>query len=165
MSDLFHENVPFEFVERVFNVMAEASWHRFQILTKRSDRLLEFSSKLPWRSNIWMGVSVENDDYSFRIDDLRQTGAHIKFLSLEPLLGPLPNLKLDGIDWAIVGGESGPKSRPVFSKWIIDIRNQCLNANIPFFFKQWGGKNKKKAGRLLEGKTWDGMPSVAVAAE
>jgi protein gp37 len=165
MSDLFHENVPFEFIERVFNVMAEASWHRFQILTKRSKRLLEFSQKLPWRPHIWMGVSVENDDYSFRIDDLRQTGAHIKFLSLEPLLGPLPNLKLDGIDWAIIGGESGPKSRPVSPRWIIDIRNQCLDANVPFFFKQWGGKNKKKAGRLLEGKIWDGMPSVAMAAE
>ena len=165
MSDLFHEAVPFGFIERVFAVMTEACWHRFQILTKRSGRLRELAPRLPWRTNIWMGVSVENEDYTFRIDDLRKTGAAIKFLSLEPLLGPLPDLNLAGIDWAIVGGESGPKARPIEVDWVTDIRDQCDAAGVPFFFKQWGGRNKKKAGRLLEERTWDEMPITALAAE
>ena len=158
MSDLFHEAVPEEFILRTFEIMRRANWHRFQILTKRSSRLLEMETILPWAANIWMGVSVENSDYTFRIDDLRKTGAAIKFLSLEPLLGPLPALNLDGIDWVIVGGESGLRARPMNSAWVIDIRDQCLESGIPFFFKQWGGVNKKQAGRELEGRTWDEMP-------
>lgn len=158
MSDLFVQNVPKDFIKRVFDVMKMAHWHTFQILTKRSERLLQFSPKLSWMPNIWMGVSVENRDYAFRIDQLRRTGAHIKFVSIEPCLGPLPNLNLEGIDWVILGGESGPKSRPLDPEWVIDIRNQCQKSNVPFFFKQWGGRNKKKAGRELEGKIWDEMP-------
>jgi protein gp37 len=158
MGDLFHKHVPTEFILRVFDVMTNATWHQFQILTKRSDRLLELSPNLNWHSHIWMGVSVENDDYTFRIDHLRNTGAHIKFLSLEPLLGPIPSLRLNGIDWVIVGGESGPGARNLQKSWVIDIRNQCQSAKVPFFFKQWGGVNKKRAGRILDGQTWDEMP-------
>lgn len=161
MSDLFHKDVPLEFIQRVFDVMHRAHWHRFQILTKRSERLLELSPRLDWASNIWMGVSVENQDYAFRIDDLRGTGAKVKFLSLEPLLGPLPALNLEHINWVIVGGESGPGARPMDPSWVIEIRDQCLQSHVPFFFKQWGGVNKKKTGRLLEGRTWDEMPVVA----
>ncbi len=164
MSDLFHKSVPVDFISRVFDVMRRAHWHRFQILTKRSDRLLALNSKLEWQPNIWMGVSVENQDYTFRIDHLRQTGAHTKFLSLEPLLGALPNLDLAGIDWAIVGGESGPGSRAMSESWVTDIRDQCLSANVAFFFKQWGGTNKKRSGRTLEGRTWDEMPAELAAA-
>ncbi|MBI2841793.1 MAG: phage Gp37/Gp68 family protein [Armatimonadetes bacterium] len=160
MSDLFHEDVPVEFILNVFDVMRRATRHRFQVLTKRSVRLLDLDPILPWAPNIWMGVSVENGDYTFRIDHLRRTHAAIKFLSLEPLLGPLPNLDLTGIDWVIVGGESGPKARPMRARWVMDIRDQCLRADVPFFFKQWGGTNKKKAGRLLDGRTWDEMPRV-----
>lgn len=160
MSDLFHEGVSLAYIERVFDVMARAHWHRFQVLTKRADRLAELSSKLEWAPNIWMGVSVESDKYRGRIDHLRSTGARTKFLSLEPLLGPLPKLDLRGIHWVIVGGESGPKSRPIDPAWVVDLRDQCLQANVPFFFKQWGGKNKKKAGRVLEGRTWDQMPET-----
>ena len=159
MSDLFHESVPQEFILRTFEIMRRAHWHRFQILTKRSGRLLELDPILPWASNIWMGVSVENSDYMFRIDDLRKTGAATKFLSLEPLLGPLPNLDLEGIDWVIVGGESGLRARPMRAEWVTDIRDQCLEWGVPFFFKQWGGVNKKKAGRELEGRTWDETPN------
>jgi protein gp37 len=158
MSDLFHKGVPTEFILRVFDVMTKATWHNFQILTKRSDRLLELSPKLNWPPHIWMGVSVENDSYTFRIDHLRNAGAHIKFLSLEPLLGPITSLRLDGIDWVIVGGESGPGARIMQKSWVIDIRNQCQSAKVPFFFKQWGGVNKKRAGRILDGRTWDEMP-------
>ncbi len=163
MSDLLHKDVPFEFINKVFEVMGKAHWHRFQILTKRSDRLLELNKDLPWMPNIWMGVSVENQDYTYRIDDLRKTKAHVKFLSLEPLLGPLRKLNLKKMDWVIVGGESGPGARPMDEAWVLDIRDQCLNTHVPFFFKQWGGVNKKKKGRLLEGKTWDEMPKMAVA--
>jgi protein gp37 len=138
--------------------MRTAHWHTFQVLTKRSERLQKLSPELEWTPNIWMGVSVENKNYTYRIDHLRKTGAFIKFLSLEPLLGPLSNLKLQGVDWAIVGGESGPGARPMEQEWVTDIRNHCQKANVPFFFKQWGGTNKKKAGRTLEGKTWDQMP-------
>lgn len=145
--------------------MKRAYWHRFQILTKRSDRLLELSPELPWMPNIWMGVSVENQDYAFRIDHLRETGARIKFLSLEPLLGPLSRLNLKRINWVIVGGESGPGARPMLKSWVVDIRKQCQRAKAPFFFKQWGGRNKKKTGRELEGRTWDEMPAVLAQEE
>jgi protein gp37 len=158
MSDLFHQDVPLEFLQRVFDVMRRAHWHRFQVLTKRSDRLAELSPEIDWPENVWMGVSVENANYTSRIDDLRTTGAVVKFLSLEPLLGPLPKLKLKGIDWVIVGGESGPCARPMAPEWATDIRDQCAKAGVAFFFKQWGGKNKKKAGRVLEGNTYDAMP-------
>lgn len=160
MSDLFHEDVPEDFIIQVFDVMTRAHWHRFQILTKRSDRLLDISSKLSWKPHIWMGVSVENQDYVYRIDHLRQTGARIKFLSFEPLLGSLVNLDLQEIDWVIAGGESGPGARPMQESWVVEIRNQCLSADVPFFFKQWGGVNKKRTGRLLQGRTWDQMPSA-----
>ena len=159
MSDLFHRDVPLEFIQHVFDVMRRASWHQFQVLTKRSERLLECSSELEWPQNVWMGVSVENQDYCFRIGHLLQTAARVKFLSLEPLLGPLPNLDLHGIDWVIVGGESGPGARPMEKSWVVDIRNQCRDAQIPFFFKQWGGRNKKAAGRRLNGRTFEEMPS------
>ena len=164
MSDLFHKQVPLEFVKRVFSVMGQAKWHQFQILTKRSDRLLALSPELDWTYNIWMGVSVETQQYTYRIDHLRQTGAKIKFLSLEPLLGPLPSLNLAQIDWVIVGGESGPGARPLQREWVVDIQRQCQKARVPFFFKQWGGFNKKKAGRILDGRTWDEMPTVMVHA-
>ncbi|MGC1782389.1 MAG: phage Gp37/Gp68 family protein [Acidobacteriaceae bacterium] len=159
MSDLFHADVPFEYITRVFDVMGHAAWHQYQILTKRSDRLLELSSRLNWEEQIWMGVSVESERYAYRIDDLRKTGAAVKFLSLEPLLGPLPRLDLEGIDWVIVGGESGPRARPMDPGWATDLRDQCLRASVPFFFKQWGGIRKKDTGRSLEGRTWDQMPA------
>jgi protein gp37 len=159
MSDLFHNDVPANFIRQAFDIMLRANWHRFQVLTKRSDRLLELNSELPWAAHIWMGVSVESADYTFRIEHLRQTNAKLKFLSLEPLLGPLHDLDLEGIHWAIVGGESGPGARPMPLEWVIDIREQCLRAGVPFFFKQWGGVNKKRSGRILEGRTWDQMPS------
>ena len=161
MSDLFHEDVPTEFIQRVFDVMNRADWHLYQVLTKRSDRLLELGALLPWSENIWMGVTVENEDYKPRIDDLRKTSTATNFLSLEPLLGPLPNLDLTGIDWVIVGGESGPGARPMERSWVMDIRRQCQRADIPFFFKQWGGVHKKRAGRMLDGRTWDAMPPVS----
>jgi protein gp37 len=158
MSDLFHEDVPIAYIQRVVGVMRLAYWHRFQVLTKRADRLAVLSPDIDWPPNVWMGVSVENSDYVDRIDDLRGTGAHVKFLSLEPLLGPLSKLNLGGVDWVIVGGESGPRSRPMDPAWVGDIRDQCRRARVAFFFKQWGGKNKKQAGRLLDGRTWDEMP-------
>lgn len=158
MSDLFHKEVSSEYIAKVFDVMRRSNWHHFQMLTKRSERLLELNAQIEWSKNIWMGVSVENSKYTFRIDHLRQTGAYIKFLSLEPLLGPLENLNLEGMDWVIVGGESGPGARSIDEKWVLDIRDQCQEANVPFFFKQWGGTNKKKAGRLLQGQTWDELP-------
>jgi protein gp37 len=158
MSDLFHEDVSLDFIQRIFDVMRRADWHLFQVLTKRSERLADLAPLIDWPENVWMGVTVETADYVHRIDDLRRVSAATRFLSLEPLLGPLPNLNLDGIDWAIVGGESGPGARPMAEAWATDLRDQCLQARVPFFFKQWGGKNKKKAGRLLEGHTWDQMP-------
>ncbi len=161
MSDLFHHDVPDDFIFELFEVMRQADHHTFQILTKRSERMRDLSDKLTWPSNVWMGVTVETTEYSFSIDHLRGTDAATKFLSFEPLLGPLPNLNLSGIQWVIVGGESGPSARPMSSRWVLDIRDQCLAAHVPFFFKQWGGKNRKKAGRLLEGRTWDEMPPHA----
>lgn len=160
MSDLFLKEVPFPFIRKVFDVMNSANWHTYQVLTKRADRLLELSRELPWAANMWMGVTVENGDYVQRIDCLRKTQAYVKFLSIEPLLGPLGTINLDGIDWVIVGGESGPGARPMDPSWVIDIRNQCRTASVPFFFKQWGGVRKKQAGRMLEGKTWDEMPII-----
>jgi protein gp37 len=164
MSDLFHEDIPVEFIQKVFGVMNLARWHRFQILTKREQRLQELAPKLRWGANVWMGVTVENAACMHRIDALRAVPASVRFLSLEPLLGPLPNLDLGGIHWVIAGGESGPGARPVKPEWVTDIRDQCLTANVPFFFKQWGGVRKKKAGRKLEGRTWSQMPVVAVAS-
>jgi protein gp37 len=164
MSDLFHDDVPLAFIHRVFDVMAQATWHTFQVLTKRAERLAELSPRLSWPPNVWMGVSVERDDYVFRIDHLRATGAHVKFLSLEPLLGPLPNLRLSGIDWVIVGGESGRTPRPMREEWVTEIQENCLHAGVPFFFKQWGGMNKKKAGRTLNGRTRDQLPALQMAA-
>ncbi len=158
MSDLFHQDIPFGFVVQIFDVMRRASQHQFQVLTKRSERLLHLSSKLTWPENVWMGVTVETADYLCRIDHLRQTPAAVKFISFEPLLGRIPDLDLAGIDWVIVGGESGPGARLMKQQWAVEIRDKCLNAGIPFFFKQWGGLNKKKNGRSLEGRTWDDMP-------
>ena len=163
MSDLFQEDVPLDFIQRAFATMKAAHWHRFQVLTKRSDRLRKLNDAIEWPPNVWMGVSVENSKYQFRIDDLRATGAVIKFLSLEPLLGPLSNLDLTGIDWAIVGGESGPGARRVEREWIADLRDQCAVAGVSFFFKQWGGVNKKKSGRTLDGRKHDDMPRIVSA--
>jgi protein gp37 len=161
MSDLFHEDVPVDFIRRVFDVMQQADRHRFQILTKRSERLAELAPLLPWPVNVWMGVTVESGNYIHRIDDLRHVPAAVRFLSLEPLLGPLPGLDLADIDWAIVGGESGPGARTMAEAWALDLRDQCRRAGVAFFFKQWGGVNKKTAGRLLGGRTWDQMPRLA----
>jgi protein gp37 len=158
MSDMFHEDVPFSFIEQVFQTMDTTPRHIYQILTKRADRLAELSSDLPWPSNVWMGVSVENNAYVSRIDWLRRSNAAIKFLSLEPLLGPLDHLDLTGIDWVIAGGESGPGARPIDPEWVRSIRDQCVGAGVAFHFKQWGGTNKKKAGRELDGRTWDEFP-------
>ncbi len=165
MSDLFHQDVPVSYIKKVFDVMRRAHWHQYQILTKRSQRLRQLAPELSWEAQIWMGVSVENDDYQHRIDDLRQTGAHIKFLSLEPLLGPLPTLNLRGIDWVIVGGESGPGARPMHAEWVRQIRDHCVRAKVPFFFKQWGGPVKSRTGRMLDGRTWDEMPVGARTAD
>ncbi len=158
MSDLFHKDVPADFIQQVFDVMRRADWHTFQVLTKRAERLLEIDPQIEWPSNVWMGVSVENQDYTHRIDLLRQTHARTKFLSLEPLLGPLPRLNLKNINWVIVGGESGPGARPILEEWVIDIRDQCKARRVPFFFKQWGGVQKKRAGRLLQGEIYSQMP-------
>ncbi len=158
MSDLFHENVSVDVILRVFDVMRIANWHQFQVLTKRAERLQVLNNYIDWPNNVWVGVSVENEDYLYRIDLLRRTNAAIKFLSLEPLLGPLHRLNLSGIDWVIVGGESGPHARPIDVEWVRGIREQCIQANVPFFFKQWGGTNKKKSGRILDARTWDQMP-------
>lgn len=158
MSDLFHNNVPDFFIAQVFATMEKSYWHTFQILTKRSERLLELSQKLPWPKNIWMGVSVESPDYVFRINHLRKVPAAVRFLSVEPLLAPIPYLPIDGIDWVIVGGESGPGARPMRPEWVRQIRQRCREMKVPFFFKQWGGFNKKAAGRVLDGRMWDEMP-------
>jgi protein gp37 len=159
MSDLFHEDVPFEFIQRVFSIMRRADWHRFQVLTKRAQRLAELSPEIDWPKNVWMGVSIESDHYCSRADALRKTGAHIKFLSFEPLLGPVSSMDLSGIDWVIVGGESGPGARPMQEDWVLYIRARCQESGVPFFFKQWGGVNKKAAGRLLQGRIYDEMPN------
>lgn len=158
MSDLFHEEVPLEFIRRIFDTVLETPHHTYQMLTKRADRLEYLSDQLDWPDNLWMGVSVENRDYVSRIDHLRRTGAAVKFLSIEPLLGQLDALNLSGIDWVIVGGESGPNARAPQVDWIREIRDQCANDGIAFHFKQWGGTNKRRTGRILDGRTWDEMP-------
>jgi protein gp37 len=158
MSDLLHERVPLEFIQRVFDVMRRAFWHEFQVLTKRAARLAESSPSIEWPPNVWMGVSVESQRYVGRADFLRRTGAAVKFLSLEPLLGPIRHLDLRGIDWVIAGGESGRRPRPVREEWVLEIRDQCSCAGVPFFFKQWGGTSKKRSGRVLGDRTWDEMP-------
>ena len=158
MSDLFHEKIPLAFIRRVFQTMERASWHTFQILTKRSEKLAEVAPDLNWPANVWMGVSVESAQYLWRADHLRQVPTIVRFLSLEPLLGPLGPIDLSGIHWVIVGGESGPGARPIKAAWARDIRKQCRQKRVPFFFKQWGGVQKKKGDRILDGRTWDGMP-------
>ncbi|MBI3407913.1 MAG: phage Gp37/Gp68 family protein [Planctomycetes bacterium] len=160
MSDMFHEEVPPSFILSAFDVMRRAHWHQFQILTKRAERLLDLDPMLDWPANVWMGVSVESEKFRPRIDLLRHTRASVKFLSLEPLLGPLPALDLRDIDWVIVGGESGPRARAMQVEWVTDLRDQCLRADVAFFFKQWGGTRKNRTGRTLEGRTWDGYPAA-----
>jgi protein gp37 len=164
MSDLFHEKIPVEFIAKVFEVMRGARRHTFQVLTKRAERLAQVAADLPWPDNVWMGVSVESKDYVDRIDHLRSTQAYIKFLSLEPLLGPLDHLDLRGVDWTIAGGESGPAARPMDPEWVRSIRDQCVNAGVAFHFKQWGGVQKKQTGRVLDGRTWDELPRSRVLA-
>ncbi len=160
MSDLFHKDVPTTFIQDCFRVMSEASQHTFQVLTKRPERVAEIAEELPWPPNVWMGTSVENQDYVWRIRMLREIPAAVRFLSVEPLLGPISRLPISGIDWVIVGGESGPGARPMKEEWVTQIRDRCLKFEVPFFFKQWGGVNKKRTGRTLEGKTWDQMPQI-----
>ena len=159
MSDLYHPGVPIDFIEGVFRTMNRARWHSFQILTKRAERIAALGDTLPWSSNIWQGVSVEDERVTGRIELLRSVPAHVRFLSLEPLIGPLDNLNLEGIHWVIVGGESGPKARPMRREWVTRIRDQCRRDSVPFFFKQWGGVRKAVTGRLLDGRTWDQFPA------
>ena len=158
MSDLFHEDVPDAFIKKVFSVMNNVQQHTYQILTKRPERLIEISSKLKWTTNIWAGVSVESEDYLYRIQQLSHTPAYVKFVSFEPLIGPITSFDDSSIDWVIVGGESGPKARPMKEEWVLKIRDICFSCEIPFFFKQWGGVHKKLNGRLLEGVTWSDIP-------
>lgn len=158
MSDLFHQKTPVAFIQRVFEVMEAASWHTFQVLTKRPERAKELAGLLPWPPNVWIGTSVEDESVLSRVELLRKIPASIRFLSLEPLLGPLRSLDLAGISWIIVGGESGPKARPVKPEWVREVRDKAISCKVPFFFKQWGGKNKKATGRSLDGRTWDEMP-------
>lgn len=159
MGDLFHDKVPFSFIENVFQTMEAAKRHTFQVLTKRSERLAELAPHLTWPENLWMGVTVENADYTFRIADLQTVRAKVKFLSVEPLLGPIPHLPLDGIHWVALGGESGPFARPMDPSWALQVRDQCLAAGVSFFFKQWGGRQRRARGRLLDGRLWNEMPS------
>jgi protein gp37 len=161
MSDLFHHEVPPEFIQQVFATMAETPRHTYQVLTKRSKRLARIAQHFDWPPNVWMGVSIESDRYCFRANHLRSVAAAVRFLSCEPLLGPLPSLDLDGIHWVIVGGESGPQARPMDPAWAAEIRDQCVEAEVPFFFKQWGGRTPKAGGRALEGRTWDELPGRA----
>jgi protein gp37 len=165
MSDLFHEDVPQEFIASVFRVMCEADWHIYQILTKRPDRLRELAGDLPWPRNVWMGVSVENRRWLHRIDALRRVPAAVRFVSAEPLLGPLTGIELDGIDWLIAGGESGPRHRPVREEWLVDLRDRCVQAGVPFFFKQWGGRTPKAGGRTLHGRQWSELPTGRMLPE
>ncbi len=158
MSDLFHKTVPTEFVQSVFDVMNQAPQHTFQVLTKRPGRVSQLDARLDWTPNIWLGTSIESKRWLHRLDQLKATGARTKFLSLEPLLGPLPDLDLYGIGWVIVGGESGPGARPMNADWVREIRDSCVRSEVPFFFKQWGGVFKKRTGRVLDDRTWDEMP-------
>jgi protein gp37 len=159
MSDLFHEDVPDSFIRRVFEVMRRASQHEFQVLTKRSQRMAEIAGSIDLAANVWMGVSVESEKYVSRVDDLRTVRADVRFLSVEPLLGPIPRLDLRGIHWVIVGGESGPRARPMSATWVRSVRDRCRREGVPFFFKQWGGVRKHVTGRTLDGRTWDEMPA------
>lgn len=159
MSDLFHEKVPFSFIKKVFRTMEDTPWHTFQILTKRADRMAEFAPKLAWPPNVWMGVSIEGAEYLWRANYLREVPAAVRFLSLEPLLGPLGTFNLSGVHWVIVGGESGPRARPMEASWAREVRRQCRAYRVPFFFKQWGGVRKKRNGRVLDGRTWDEVPA------
>jgi protein gp37 len=161
MSDLFHARVPAGFIAEVFSVIADTPQHTYQVLTKRSSRLRKIAGRLDWPPNLWMGVSVEDNDALYRVDDLRSVPAAVRFLSCEPLLGPLDGLRVDGIDWVITGGESGPRHRPLDVSWVTSIRNTCVDAGVPFFFKQWGGRTPKEGGRDLEGRRWDQMPALA----
>ena len=163
MSDLFHKAVPIDFVQSVFEVMNQASQHTFQVLTKRPGRVKQIDARLDWAPNIWLGTSIESERWQDRLDRLKSTGARTKFLSLEPLLGPLPDIDLTGIDWVIVGGESGPGARPMDAEWVREIRDNCVDSEVPFFFKQWGGVFKKRTGRTLDGRTWDEMPQPTSA--
>lgn len=163
MSDLFHEDVPLEFVNEVFETMRHTPQHTYQVLTKRAERLADLAGEIDWPSNVWMGVSVESAEYKHRIDLLRNTPANVKFLSLEPLLGALGKLNLDEIDWVIAGGESGPGARPMDAQWVRSIRDQCVEAKVAFHFKQWGGVNKKQTGRVLDNRTWDEFPTPNAA--
>jgi protein gp37 len=162
MSDLFHESIPDDFIVRVFETMVEASWHLFQVLTKRAQRLATLGPKLPWPGNVWQGVSIESESYTGRVEQLTRVPARVRFLSVEPLLGPIPVLPLGGVDWVIVGGESGPRHRPVRPEWVRGIRDQCRAAGVPFFFKQWGGRTSKSGGRELDGVLWSQMPIDAI---
>ena len=159
MSDLFHEKIPVKYLRQVFDVMRRADWHIFQILTKRAERLAKMAPRIDWPPNVWMGVTVESARFTHRIDYLRHTGAAIKWLSMEPLLSPVPDMDLTDIDWVAVGGESGPGARPMKKEWVVDIQRQCREQNVHFFFKQWGGMNKKKTGRKLNGRVYDAMPT------
>jgi len=163
MSDLFHEKIPDEYLRRVFDVMVQADWHVFQILTKRSERLASIAPTLEWSSNVWQGVSVESSQYVWRIGHLQQVPCAVRFLSIEPLLGPIPKVPLDGIHWVIVGGESGGGRRPVDPNWVCSIRDQCIAAGVPFLFNQWGGRIPKSGGRILDGRTWDQLPQSAAS--
>ena len=163
MSDLFHPDVPEPYIRRVFEVMIETPQHQYQVLTKRSKRLATIGPRLDWPSNVWMGVSVESTKYRFRLDHLREVDAAVRFVSAEPLLGPLHHLNLDGVDWLIAGGESGSGARAVDESWLVDLRDQCAAARVPFFFKQWGGRTPKAGGRELRGTTHDEMPERAIA--
>jgi protein gp37 len=158
MSDLFHKDVPVEYIKKVFGVMEQASQHTYQVLTKRPERAGELADQLPWPDNVWMGTSIESIEYVWRARELKNVPAKVRFLSVEPLLGPIARLPLRGIHWVIVGGESGPGARPMEIEWARQIRDQCVAKGVPFFFKQWGGTNKKRAGRMLDGRTWDEMP-------
>jgi protein gp37 len=162
MSDLFHEDVPFEYIQKVFEVMNDTLYHTYQILTKRSSRIKQIAPQLKWTKNIWMGVSVENQTFTKRIDDLRLVPAAVRFLSIEPLIGAINTINLEGIDWVIVGGESGPRARPIKEEWVQILRDICISNKVPFFFKQWGGVNKKAAGRLLENKIWSQLPKPKI---
>lgn len=164
MSDLFHDEVPLEFIRRVFEVMAETPQHTYQVLTKRARRLAKVAGDLPWPDNVWMGVSIESDRYAFRADHLRRVPAAVRFLSVEPMLGPVPSLDLAGVHWVIAGGESGPGARAVEHAWIVELQERCARDGVAFFFKQWGGRTPKAGGRVLDGRTWDEMPEVVSQA-
>jgi len=161
MSDVFHEDVPLSFIKKIFGVMEQAHWHVFQVLTKRADRIEKVAQELPWPGNVWLGVTVEKQEYAYRVKQLSRAPAAVRFISLEPLLGPICTLPLKGIDWVIVGGESGPHARAMKPAWVRTLRDQCVERRVPFFFKQWGGFRKTEAGREIDGRLWNEMPSIS----